>query len=449
MAVVAVHAVGQASWPTPKSPQRVAVLAFRRTRDFVEPALGWTVAGIFAVSTGVLIVLFFEPGAPPSSIRVPYQETFLTLPRGGLVPGYVLAIPLSIAFMVLTIGTALVMRLTACRRSLEALTPEQNTTLRKIGINRLLRVSATVASGLSAIAGNYFSQPGPDSTAMSWVNWLGVINMAVLIAMLVWKPPALQPAAPFKAVPALAGTPTSKETTGTARLLASTPTILIPAAAVGLFAGYAVKDWFGWMGIITAALLFMVLAYLALEVALVRKYGASPGKNRAPLPQPLPRYLYVGFGMSLLGLLAAVLYARKVSLAGIPDKWDGFPAPAAIYVVPCLLASTILLAGLLAMWFVLARPAVGNVPAAFDASLRRRSLFRIARTVTSCWFALTALLLSISAPPASLNPLDPQFDPTLLSSLGFALAAIVLFLPVKSYAAEDFTPASSSPSRVK
>lgn len=449
VAVVAVHAVGQASWPAPKSPQRVAMLAFRRTRDFIEPALGWTVAGIFAFTAAVLITLLFVPGHLPANAHVPHASGPFTIPRAGLVPGYVLATALSIPLLIVASGTVIVMRLTALRRSLEALTPEQNTTLRVIGINRLLRVSATVASGLSALAGNYLTQPGPDSTAMSWVNWLGILNLAVLITMLVWKPPALQPTSPFKAVPGMDGTPTSKETTGTARLLASTATVLIPATAVGMLAGYALRNWLGWMGIVTAALLFMVLAYLALEVALARKYGAGRGGKRTPLSAPLPRYLCAGFGMSVLGLVAAALYARNVSMGGIPRNWDGFPAPAAIYVVPCLLAITTLLLGLLAMWFVLARPAVDNVPAAFDASLRRRSLFRITRTVTSCWFALTGLVLSMSAPAASMNPLEPQFDPTILGSLGLALAAIVLFLPVKSYASEDFTPLPSVPSAAK
>ncbi|MDD0859208.1 hypothetical protein NHF46_18730 [Arthrobacter alpinus] len=191
VAIVAVHAIGQSTWPTPKSPRRVAVLEFRRTRDYIEPALGWAVAGIFALTAATLSWLFFAPDSSPlpasSSARVVnrFRPSTDARPDMSSPRHWVLDFFFSPSVLFL------VMRLIASRRSLENLTLEQNNTLRTIGMNRLLRVSATVASGLAAIAGNYLSQPAPDSTTSSWVNWLAIVNMLALIAMLFWKPPFL------------------------------------------------------------------------------------------------------------------------------------------------------------------------------------------------------------------------------------------------------------------
>ena len=227
-AVIAVHAIGQATWPAPKDNKRTAVLEFRRVRDYVPPALGWTVLGIFLFSAAVTLFLATARGFEAVASPVPTARGLWVL---GRIDGWVLALALSAALILLAAGTLLVMRLIASRRSLEALTPEQNKTLRIIGINRLLRVSATVASGLAAIAGNYLVQPIPGSDVMSYTNWLALFNMAVLITMLFWKPPALDTrSTPSPLGKALKGSDLSK-------LIDSTLVILVPAAVVGFFLG--------------------------------------------------------------------------------------------------------------------------------------------------------------------------------------------------------------------
>lgn len=47
---LAVHAVGQLSYPGPQRPRRSAVLEVRRVRDFLPRGLAWTVAAIFAAA---------------------------------------------------------------------------------------------------------------------------------------------------------------------------------------------------------------------------------------------------------------------------------------------------------------------------------------------------------------------------------------------------------------
>ncbi|MBP2413270.1 hypothetical protein JOF48_002069 [Arthrobacter stackebrandtii] len=452
VAVLLVHLIGQLSWPAPKSARRVAVLEYRKVRDYVQPLLGWSVFCIFAATAIVLIILACAPGFPARPAGRT-GEGMTLLPLDGRIPGWMLATVLGAALVVLATGTLLVMRLTASRRSLEALNPEQNKTLRAIGMNRLLRVSATVASGLAAIAGNYLAQPAPASVDTSWTNWLGLVNMAVLVTMFFWKPPALQPDTPYSGASLSAAARPGKASFGATKLMDSTAVVLVPAAAAGVLLGYGLRYWLGWMGTIALSLAFMVLAYLALEMVLARNYGAPVrlrSGGRPPLKAPLPRWVYGGFGLSALGLAAAIGYAAASSTSLPPRRWDGFPAPWAIYVVPCILAAAILLAGLAAMWFALARPQLNNVPEALDATLRRRSLFRIARTVTSCWFALAGVVFSMAAPPLVSHPPAMQLDLSIVSALCFALGAIVLFLPVRAYTPEDmYVPDANKPSMSK
>lgn len=365
----------------------------------------------------------------------------------GKVDGWIVSVALTLPLLLLAAGTLLVMRLIASRRSLESLSAEQNKTLRTIGMNRLLRVSATVATGFSAIAGNYLSQPRPGSDTMSQTNWLGLVNMAVLVTMFFWRPPNLEPAiSPPGAAPSVAARPGTAGF-GTTKLMDATVVFLVPAAAAGLLLGYALRYWLGWMGSITAPMLFMVLAYLGLEMVLVRKYGTAGGSHRGerpPLPAALPTWSCVGFGLSALGMAAAIVHAVKSSTSVTPRRWDGFPEPWAIYVVPCILAGAILLAGLAAIRFALTRRQLRNVAAALDATLRRRSLFRITRTVTSCWFALTGLVLAIAESRLTSDPPTMQVDPAIFAAPCFALAAIGLFLPAGASTPEDVSPEGSN-----
>ncbi|WP_165788260.1 hypothetical protein [Arthrobacter glacialis] len=439
-AVLIIHTIGQATWPAPKSAKRKASLEFRRVRDYVEPALGWTVLGVFLVSAAVMPFVAAARSFGAIDRPAPGSVGLWTL---GRVDGWAMAIALSSALVLLAAGTLLVMRLIASRRSLEALSPKQNNTLRVIGMNRLLRVSATVASGLSAIAGNYLVQPVPGSDVLSYTNWLGLVNMAVLVTMLFWKPPTLDPVSPFKSVPLAAAEQPSRESVAAAKLMDSTVVVLIPAMAAGVLLGLVVRPWLGSMGIVTATLACMVLAHLALEWVLKRNYSVRrhSGVGRTvTLTGALPRYTWAAFGLSAMGLAGAFVYASAVATGTTPLRWDGSPNPIAIYWVTSLLAAFILLAGAAAMWFVLTRPELHQVPAALDDTLRRRSLFRIARTVASCWFALAGLLLSMAGPPTSTNPLAPQFDPGALAALCFALSLMLLFLPARGYTPADFAP---------
>lgn len=442
VAVVGVHAVGQASWPAPKSPKRVAVLEFRRVRDFVEPALGWTVLGVFTVSAGAMVFTFFAPGFEVSQRAIPTNNGMPSMFHAGRIPGYVLAVSLTIALTILAAGTALVMRLIASRRSLEALSAEQNKTLRIIGMNRLLRVAATVASGLAAVAGNYLSQPAPGSSTTSWINWLAVVNMAVLIAMLFWKPPVLGEN-PAETQTLTGGGSSSRLATGAgpaaATLADSAAGAVIPAAIVGGLLGYTLRPWLGVMGVVALSVIFILLTYLALEILLRRNY-ATPGTPRSTMGVWLPWPLYIFFVVAVLGLAFALVNAHSVAASGGRNTWDGMHTPAAMYWIPGILALVILATGLAAMRFVLVRPGLGNAPPSLDRSLRRRSLFRVARTVTGCWYAILGSLLIMVPMAPDPNPLAPRFEAGMIGLLCLVVAVLVGFYPMRRLGPEDFKP---------
>ncbi|ALE93012.1 hypothetical protein AOC05_13000 [Arthrobacter alpinus] len=444
-AVLVVHLVGQLSWPAPKSPTRMAVLEFRRIRDFVQPTLGWTVLGVFLLSAGVLVWLAFAPGFPAREAWSPKEGTWHG-PLNGRVPGWVLATALGTALVVLALGTLFVMALIASRRSIEGLDSTQNKTLRTIGMNRLLRVAATVASGLAAIAGNFLGQSGPDVEASSWVNWLGLLNIVVSIAMLLWKPALLDSPtddAGYNVLFATWASPdlTSGDGPAAARFTNSARAAVFPAAIVGAAVGYATHGWFGLMGIVALSAVFALLAILGLEFVLRRKY-ATPGTPRSKVRVLLPRPMYFAFAIAAVGLVLALINAHSVAKSGSPNSWDGLAAPEAMYWVPGIAALAILASALSAAWFVLARPGLSNAPATLDRTLRRRSLFRVARTVTGSWYAILGILLIMIPVAPDPNPLMSGFESGIFGALCLVIAALVSFYPMRGFTPADFMPAA-------
>lgn len=443
VAALAVHAIGQSTWPAPKSAKRVAALEFRRIRDFVEPALGWTVLGIFILTAGALAYLFFAPGFAPS---LPFDSSTGSASVGtsGRVPGYVLATALTLALVILTLGTLALMQLIASRRSLESLTAEQNSTLRTIGMNRLLRVSATMASGLLYIAGNFLAQPVPGSNTTSWFNWLGLINGLVLIAMLLWKPPFLDTATNDQAYNILYGKRPSAglandDGPAAAKLTESTTAAVLPAAIIGILVGYLLHTWLGWLGPVVLAMVFILLTYAGAEVLLRRNY-ATPGTQRNRLQTALPWPMYAALIIAAGLLVTAVNLALRAATIGLgtSEGWNGQGGPTSFVLIPLSCALAILAAGAFSAYLAIRRPGLSKATQHLDDALRRRSLFRIARTVASGWFAIIAALLITLPHTIDSNPLAVQFDYVIFGALCIVMAALLLVYPVRSFTPDDF-----------
>ncbi|WP_207343487.1 hypothetical protein [Arthrobacter sp. E3] len=429
VAVLGVHAIGQASWPAPKSPQRAAVLEFRRARDFVEPALGAVVLGVFIFSAGTLVWLAFTPAFPALEPLSSIVGTGWAGATNGRIEGYVLAAALGAALLVLTFGTLLVMRLIASRRSLETLTSEQNRTLRVIGMNRLLRVCVTIASGLASIAGNFMVQPipNPDVISTSWINWIGVVNVVILGVMLMWKPPFLgasdDSVDSSSAVPELAlGDGPAAAKVGDSALSVVLPVILV----LGL-ASATLLPWHDGLSLIFLEVVALLLTFAGSEFLISRNY-ARPGRPRVQLGKPLPWPLWAAL------LLAAMGLALVLSLLSVPSSAGN--TPNSLFLTPPAYALAIPVIGTLAGALVLQRPALNNSPCSFDTLLRRRSLFRIGRTVAGGWFAILGVLLPVV--PSDPNPLALQFNTQLLGILCMLIGALLLLFPVRKFTPADY-----------
>ncbi|MFQ4148207.1 hypothetical protein AAGW05_05845 [Arthrobacter sp. LAPM80] len=67
LAVIVIHALGQSTWPAPKSAKRVATVELRRVRDYVQAARGWSVLGIFLATAAVIPFVAMSHGFEAAS----------------------------------------------------------------------------------------------------------------------------------------------------------------------------------------------------------------------------------------------------------------------------------------------------------------------------------------------------------------------------------------------
>ncbi|WP_449373882.1 hypothetical protein [Arthrobacter psychrolactophilus] len=365
----------------------------------------------------------------------------------GRMSGGPLALALTLALVLLAAGTLLVMRLITSRRSLEALTLEQNKTLRIIGVNRLLRVSATVASGLATIAGNYLVQPMPGSLTESYTNWLALANTAVLVAMLLWKPPFLDSPTHDAGYNALyLPAPSAKLATGdgfaVARFSDSFASISPLVGIAGLFVGLLTTKWFGWLGPLTLIVVFILLAHWGLELVLRYNY-ARPGTPRTRLLAAVPRGLVIVAATASLALIPALIAVTNINKGGTYD-WPGFSRSAPQFLIPLLCALVILGVTAGAASLVIRRPGLTHAAEQLDRTLRRRSLFRIMRTSAGGLLAvLAAVLINLGTAPTYGGP-SADSSLAIIGTAFLVTAAVLCFYPVKGFTPHDFMPTAAT-----
>jgi len=438
LACLAVHALGQSSYPTAKGQRRFTE---RLGWEFLPRLLAWTTTSIFAFTAVVLAWVATLPGHTPvaPSATPPQSQAVDTGYYGqgqdGRIPGWELAAWLGGALLVLASGTLLLLWLIGRRRQLEALDADDDRTLRGIAANRLLRTVATIAAGLATIAGNFAAQPETGSAwQSSWFNALGVVNMAVLLVMLLWpvpRMPSLCTAGQSTSVWALRAHP---GTHGAARLTISIGVALGTlgglAAAVGFVAMYALtqpqNSWVAplALGLVAALLLATIWGG---DVLIGRNYGTLEAPVRWPL-RPVSR------GLSSFALASALLFVA--SLTFVVAIHAGQPFAAATW--PAAVTGTLLVAAAGAVAVLAARRRRGipedDGDTGLDAALRAISMYRIIRTLSAYCLGQSALLLMTSGdawyrlfvPATGIYPLAPSPAVT----LGMVLAAIAVITAV-------------------
>lgn len=436
-ASLVVHALGQWSYPAPKSPHRYAELTVRRIRDFLPAKLAWTTVVIVAYAgTAIVSIAALPAHAPVRPVPAPPSSIGTTVYTGqgqdGRIAGSELAGWLGGAFVVLVAGTWLVLVLIARRRQLETLSSDDNRTLRAIAANRLLRTVATIAAGLASIAGNFAALPTPGATwQSSWFNVLGLVNMAVLLVMWWWKVPvlpSLQASAKAISGTALRADP---RTHGAAKLSVSLGAVLGVAAVLPLV---TLVFWFGFIPVegqrslapaivVTVSAVLVLLTIAAGELLIARNYG------HPEVPLGWPRQP-VSKGLLTFSIVSATVFAVTLVLTGTGQSLlVGPPAwPANLFLTMGV--------GLMGAAAILATrrrrglPEVGD-ESGLDAALRAISMYRIVRTLAAFLLAQSAVMMLGNAEAwGTLFPAFNQLGPSPVYMTGVVVAVIAVVVAV-------------------
>ncbi|MGO4144083.1 hypothetical protein AB4Y77_03270 [Paenarthrobacter sp. YAF11_1] len=444
LACLAVHALGQLSYPAPKAPRRYAELTVRRIMDFLPRKLAWTTAGIFAGSALVIAWIATLPGhtpvlpkppgqAPPTDSAYP-DSGYMGQGQDGRIPGWELASWLGGALLLLAVGTWLTLLLIARRRQLETLDGEDNRTIRTIATNRLLRTVATIAAGLAAIAGNFAAQPAPGALwQASWFNVLGLFNMVVLLMMWWWRVPELPSLLKATKTTSAATLRADPRTHRAARLGISIGAALGILGGLALVAGFAAillpgntPETWAFPSMVGLVAVVLLAAIAAGELLTAKNYGSANAPKEWPRQPVSKGLLSFAIGSSLvLAVAVAFAVAGEVQPFG-PKVW-----PAAV-----LVSVVVALAGAGAILAVRRRRGIhetgGN--AGLDAALRAISMYRIVRTLAAYCLGQAAVLL-ISTGNAwygvfpSTSGADP-IGPSPLPMIGMVLAVIAVIVAV-------------------
>ena len=442
LGVLGIHAIGQVSYPRPKRLRRKASLHVRKIRDFLPRPLAWTTLAIF---TGAALFIAWT-ATLPAYAPMPYgsvqedTEGFRAIGGDGRIAGIELAAWLGAALVVLAAGTCVVLLLISHRRQLEPLTDHDNSLLRTIAMNRLLRTVATVASGLAVIAGNFAVRPDPAVGSTSWTNVAGLVGMAVLLAMLVWAPPKLAGPAGHQAklaTPAGGSQPA-------ARLVSSVGAALGVAAALPLLVGVflvpaimAAPAGYGPPAFVAlvAALILLVLA--AGEILLQRNH-ASTDQPRTWPRQPVPPALFTTAILALLVFVTTlVVSASGNSLLGRDGGW----------LPPAVLSAAGVILALPAFFATRRRHGIRDAPPGLDAALRAITVYRIVRTLSAMILAQAAMVLLMNSQAwaavfgVAFMPAIPWWPASLAGAVLAGAAIVTALVPVRALAGSGSRPA--------
>jgi hypothetical protein len=429
-----VHAVGQLSYPRPRRPRRRAILAVRRIRDFLPRHLAWTAAAIFGGAAGFIA----WTGTLPAYEPVPFGTvsdgvgTYRIVGGDGRVPGIELAAWLGTALLVLAVGTCLVLGLISRRRQLESLTAHDNSVLRTIAMNRLLRTVSTVASGLAVIAGNFVARPDPASGSMSWTNAAAIAGMGVLLAMLFWPPPRLAgaPSRAEHASPAARSHPAARLVSSIGAALGGTAA-LVALVAVFLAEAIMAAGPSGAAGFVALVAVLVLLVLAAGELLLGRNYASTDAPRTWPRQPVGPILLTTGILALLVFLATLVVTALGRSLLDQDGGW----------IPPAVLSAGAVAAALPAFFAARLRPGIPDALAGLDAALRAITVCRMVRILAAMFMAQAAVLLLANSPAwaavfgASLAiPAIPWWPATLAGALLAGAAVIIAAVPVRTLA---------------
>lgn len=442
---LAVHAIGQLSYPGPQLPRRLASLEVRRVRDFLPRALTWTVVAIFAASAlhiGWVATL-------PAYEAVPFtgqerDQGFSRAGGDGRIQGSVLAACLGAGWLALALGTVLVLTLISRRRQLEALDAAENDLLRTIAMNRLLRTVATIAAGLAAVGGNFAARPDPSANVASWTNPAGLAAFVVLLVMWAWSPPKL-PSAQMGGAgvgmvrPPAAVHPATRLSVSIGAAMGLAPLV---AGALGFFFPGLRAQPAILVALMAAALL---LVGAAGELLLHRNYGSPDAPRTWPRQAVSPALLTTAIAaIALLTATTVVAAAGELQVRVAARNASGSWVAASL--------ATVAVAAIACLPVAAARMRRGiatGVPG-LDAALRAITVHRVVRTFAAyCVLQSGVLLITASnafPPLLGLPASSSTWQPAAIAGAALAAAGVVIaIIPVRGFARVPAAPAQSAP----
>lgn len=181
----AIYLLGQFTWPRQVGSRRSASLKVRRLTDYLPRVLTAVFAGSTLVAAGVMawawntpgtasvltltgndggrVIVESQSGSTPGSGTVNTDYTAL-----GNLPGNQIAPLLLVGLLVVVAAVLLMLFVITSRPSLSVLDPEEDTTLRTLWMNRLLRTGVMVSAGFAAATLQYvnFAREQRDAVAL-------------------------------------------------------------------------------------------------------------------------------------------------------------------------------------------------------------------------------------------------------------------------------------------
>jgi hypothetical protein len=411
-------------------------LEVRRVKDFLPRALSWTVVAVFvgaAVHIGWVATLPGYEAVPFTGQE--HNQGFSRIGGDGRIQGSVLAACLGSGWLVLALGTVLVLVLISRRRQLEALDAAENGLLRTIAMNRLLRTVATIAAGLAAVGGNFSARPDPAANASSWTNPAGFAAFVVLLVMWAWAPPKLPGVQTGGAGAGMADSPAAAHPAARLSVSLGAAMGLAPflVAPLGFFLPGArlTEQPIVLIGLIAAAILVVAGSG---ELLLQRNYG-SPAVARTWPRQPVSPALLTT-AITAVVLLAAITMVTATGGLKVHDAgFDGSGRwPAAVLATVAVAA-----AGSLPLAAARMRHGIPTGIPGLDAALRAITVHRVVRTMAAyCLVQGGALLITDSnawPPLLGLPAVSAAWQPAVIAGAALAgTGVLVAVIPVRGFA---------------
>lgn len=150
---LAVHAIGELTWPRPTGRRRRAALSTRRRRDVVPTWIHRVTWGWAGLIVAVLVATGATARPDGRSVAVPYASNAVV--TGAPYPGWDFGVPLLVATALLLAATEAVLRLVARRPAVVDTDPDYDAASRRLSAHRVLRgtqlVLALTATGVLTV----------------------------------------------------------------------------------------------------------------------------------------------------------------------------------------------------------------------------------------------------------------------------------------------------------